>query len=79
MKVEFKSVQSKPTAARAIPSCSWHAHWLTVSEFARLMGRRPRAVYYWVENGTLAEFGIPVCQFRHGRSHSGRMFIRNVY
>ena len=48
-------------------------------EFARMMGRQPRTVYDWVENGTLAEFGIPICQFRHGKSHSGRVFIQNIY
>jgi hypothetical protein len=67
------------TSARSVPSCSWRAHWLTVREFSRMMGRHPQTVYSWIENGTLAEFGIPMCQFRQGRMHSGRTFILNIY
>lgn len=67
------------SSARSIPSHNWRAHWLTVQEFSRMMGRRPQTVYSWIENGTLAEFGIPMCQFRQGRRHSGRVFIQNIY
>jgi hypothetical protein len=66
-------------SAPSIPFCSWRAHWLTTTEFAEMMGRSPWTVQSWIRNGTLAEFGIPVCQFRYGRPHSGRTFIKNVY
>lgn len=62
-----------------VPSHNWRAHWLTVSEFSRMMGRKPSTIYEWVGDGTLAEFGIPVWQMRSGRLHSGRVFILNVY
>lgn len=65
--------------ARLVPSHNWRAHWLTVTEFSRMMGRRPQTVYSWIGDGTLAEFGVPVCQFRGGRLHSGRTFILNIY
>jgi hypothetical protein len=65
------------------PSCvtahEWVGHWLTVQEFARMTGRPYWTVQRWIRNGTLAEFGIPVCQFRHGQLHSGRTFILNIY
>jgi hypothetical protein len=63
----------------SVPSHLWRAHWLTTTEFARMMGRSPWTVQTWLKNGTLAEFGIPVCQFRQGKRHSGRTFILNVY
>jgi hypothetical protein len=66
------------TSARSVPSCSWRAHWLTVNEFAHMMGRHPQTVYSWINNNTLAEFGFPVCQFRRGGLHSGRVFIQNI-
>ena len=50
-----------------------------ITEFSRMMGRQPRTIREWVDEGTLAEFGIPVCQFRHGKRHSGRSFILNIY
>ena len=64
---------------RSVTAYNWRAHWLTVGEFSRMMGRRPSTVYDWVGDGTLAEFGIPVWQFRQGRRHSGRVFILNIY
>ena len=63
---------------RLVPTYNWRAHWLTVTEFSRMMGRRPSTVYEWVEDGTLAEFGFPVREFRYGRRHSGRVFIQNI-
>ena len=67
------------TSSRSVPTCNWRGHWLTVTEFARMMGREPRTGYNWVRNGTLAEFGVPVYQFRCGGLHSGRVFIKNIY
>lgn len=72
-------IETKPTSATRLPVHNWRAHWLTVNEFARMMGREERTVYNWLRDGTLAEFGVPVCQFRHGRLHSGRTFIQNIY
>lgn len=66
-------------SARLIPDHNWSAHWLTAQEFSRVMGRRPQTVYTWLRNGTLAEFGIPVCTFRCGGLHSGRTFIQNIF
>ena len=66
------------SSSRGVPTHNWRAHWLTVGEFSRMMGRDPQTVYTWMRNGTLAEFGIPVCQFRCGRLHSGRAFIQNI-
>ena len=77
--VQFQASTSHASSARGIPSCSWRAHWLTVTEFSRMMGREPQTIYTWLRNGTLAEFGIPVCHFRYGRLHSGRTFIQNTY
>lgn len=67
------------SSARTVPVHNWRAHWLTVSEFSRMMGRRPTTMYKWIGDGTLAEFGVPVMQFRSGRLHSGRTFILNIY
>lgn len=69
----------EPASSARVPVCNWRAHWLTATEFARVMGRDPQTVYWWLRNGTLAEFGIPVCQFRGAKLHSGRTFIQNIY
>jgi hypothetical protein len=76
---QTEATSDRGSSARGVPPYNWRAHWLTVTEFSRMMGRRPQTVYWWVGNGTLAEFGIPVCQFRHGGLHSGRTFIQNIY
>ena len=44
--------------------------WLTVKEFARLMGRPERHVRRWVQNGTLTEFGISSYTISRGRFHN---------
>jgi hypothetical protein len=72
-------VEDRATSSRSIPSCSWRAHWLTAQEFSRVMGRPPATIYRWMREGTLAEFGIPIYQFRQGGLHSGRIFIQNVF
>jgi hypothetical protein len=77
MEPTIANKQSEPV--RSVPSHAWRSHWLTVQEFARVMGRDPQTVYWWIGNGTLAEFGVPVCQFRGSRLHSGRTFILNIY
>ena len=74
-----KEISDHASSARGVPSCSWRAHWLTAHEFACVMGREPQTIYTWLRNGTLAEFGIPTYQFRHGGLHSGRTFIQNVF
>jgi hypothetical protein len=79
-----KPAKSEPpidhaSSARGTPPHNWRAHWLTVDEFSHMMGRRPQTIHTWLRNGTLAEFGIPVCQFRCGGLHSGRTFILNIY
>ncbi len=71
--------QDHASSARSVPTCNWRAHWLTVNEFSRMMGRDPQTVYKWLRIGTLAEFGVPTYQFRHGGLHSGRVFIKNIY
>ena len=76
---DHASSARRASSARAVPACNWRAHWLTTTEFARMMGRSPWTVQTWLRNGTLAEFGIPVCHFRHGGLHSGRNFIQNVF
>lgn len=78
--VKSVPVHVAPASSTArLPVHNWRAHWLTATEFARVMGRDPQTVYWWLKHGTLAEFGIPVCQFRHGKTHSGRVFIQNVF
>ena len=77
--MDDKTESAVLSSTRLVPIYNWRAHWLTVQEFSRLMGRRPRTVYDWIDDGTLAEFGIPSCQFRYGKLHSGRTFIRNVF
>ncbi len=77
--VEAVSDRGCTGSSARVPTCNWRAHWLTVAEFSRVMGRRPQTIYSWINNGTLAEFGIPSCQFRHGRVHSGRVFILNIF
>ena len=72
-------VNDHASSARSVPTHNWRAHWLTAQEFSRMMGRHPQTVYWWLKHGTLAEFGIPVCQFRGGKLHSGRVFIQNIY
>ena len=84
MKIASTAVKDKPvtdhaSSARGVPSCSWRAHWLTVTEFSRMMGREPQTIHTWLRNGTLAEFGIPTYSFRCGGLHSGRTFIQNIY
>jgi hypothetical protein len=66
-------------STRLVLTYNWRAHWLTAQEFARVMGRRPQTIYWWIGNGTLAEFGIPICEFKFGRKHSARFFIQNPY
>lgn len=77
--VDAQSEPDHASSSRSASSYNWRAHWLTANEFARVMGREPQTIYKWLRNGTLAEFGIPVCQFRSGRLHSGRFFILNIY
>jgi hypothetical protein len=67
------------SSARSVPPHEWHNHWLSVSEFAAVMNRREQTIYKWLRTGTLAEFNIPVCQYRSGRPHTGRTFILYVY
>jgi hypothetical protein len=62
-----------------VPPHQWAGHWLTVAEFSRLMGRRPYTVYGWVRENVMSEFGISVYEFRSGRKHSARIFVRNLY
>lgn len=76
--VQAKEIPDHASSARGVPPCNWRAHWLTVNEFARLMGRRPFTVHGWIRSGVLAEFGFPICQFRCGGLHSGRTFIQNI-
>jgi hypothetical protein len=68
-----------PSPDRTVPAYNWRAHWLTVQEFSRMMGREPQTVYKWIRNNTLSEFGVPVMHFRNGKQHSGRVFILNIY
>lgn len=72
-------VREAASSARSVSPHSWRGHWLSVSEFAVIMGRHEQTIYKWLRTGTLAEFGVPVVQFRSGRPHSGRTFIQNVY
>jgi len=72
-------MNSDPDASRTVPTHNWRRHWLTTQEFAAAAGRPPFTIHTWLRNGTLAEFGIPVCQFRFGRAHTGRTFIQNVF
>jgi len=69
---------SSPCSSSRLSVHNWRAHWLTVQEFSRMMGRPPNTVYRWLRTGTLAEFGVPVMQFRGRRLHSGRTFIQNL-
>jgi len=73
---ESTMMEDKPSF---VPACLWVGHWLTVSEFARLMGRSPQTVYKWTRLGTTAEFGISTYEYRSGRKHSARVFVRNPY
>lgn len=77
--IDLVPVPDRATSARSVPGYNWHAHWLTTTEFARMMGRSPWTVQTWLRNGTLAEFGFPVRQFRSGGLHSGRTFIQNIF
>ena len=76
-----KAVEKKEDSSSAafVPICNWRAHWLTADEFARVLGRSHWTVQRWLREGTLTEFGIPIMQFRHGRRHSSRTFIRNIF
>ena len=62
-----------------IPAHEWVGHWLTIPEFSRLMGRRPSTVYGWARDGVMSEFGISTFEFRLGRKHSARIFVKNPY
>ena len=77
--VELPKPLQSQVPVRLVPAHNWRAHWLTTAEFARLMGRSQWTVQTWLRNGTLADFGIPVCRFRGGKLHSGRTFIQNIY
>ncbi len=76
-----KTVKEQPVMPRpqTVPQCSWPGHWLTITEFSRMMGRNPRTVYGWIEDDVLSTFGISVYGFRSGRKHSARFFIQNPY
>jgi hypothetical protein len=50
------------------------SYWLTLTEFARVMGRPERTVRQWAQNGTLVEFGLPVWCISTGRFHN-RHFV----
>jgi hypothetical protein len=63
----------------SVPPHQWVGHWLTISEFSRLMGRAPRTGYNWIRTGILPEFGISTYEFRMGKKHSARIFVRNPY
>ena len=76
---QIGEVPDRAISARSVPSCPWRAHWLTVQEFARMMGRSHWTVQTWVRNGTLAEFGIPVYRHNFRGPHQGRVYIQNVY
>ena len=75
----IETLSAHASSSRGIPAHNWHAHWLTATEFAQVMGRSPWTIHTWLRNGTLAEFGIPVCTFRQGGLHSGRTFIQNIF
>lgn len=72
------AIESSASPIR-LPVHNWRAHWLTVTEFSRMLGRPPATVYRWLNDGTLAEFGVPILEFRNGRRHTGRVFIQNIY
>ena len=76
---DYAALPPTASSARSVPLHNWRAHWLTVVEFSRLMGREPVTIHKWVRDGTLAEFGVPVMHFQPGRRHSGRTFILNIY
>lgn len=48
-------------------SASAQSQWLTVQEFARMMGRCDRQVRKWTSDGTLIDFGYPMYVFGTGR------------
>jgi len=75
----MEAASASASSARSVPPHEWRNHWLSVPEFAAVMNRREQTVYKWLRTGTLAEFNIPVCQFRNGRLHSGRTFILYIY
>ncbi len=78
--MEVETVPTEHASSPAtVPQNSWPGHWLTVVEFARMMGRRPPTVYNWLQEDVLSTFGISVYSFRSGRKHSARFFIRNPY
>jgi hypothetical protein len=60
-------------------SHSWKGHWLSAREFATMMNRHEQTVYSWVADGTLAEFGIPVCKFSGRRPHTARLWILSPF
>jgi hypothetical protein len=70
---------ASPASSSRLSAHNWRAHWLTAVEFSRVTGRPLHTIYTWLRNGTLAEFGIPVYQTRHGGLHSARVFIKNVF
>ena len=79
LSVEVGTIPDPVSSARGVPPCSWPGHWLTIQEFSRLMGRQPSTVYGWLANGTFKDFGLSVYEFRLGRKHSARFFVRNPY
>jgi hypothetical protein len=81
MKEVTSTAEVNPMAARPsfIPPCIWAGHWLTVPEFARLVGRSPWTVHWWLRKETLSAFGLSVYEIRTGKKHSARIFIRNPY
>jgi hypothetical protein len=62
-----------------VPAHAWVGHWLTIEEFARMMGRRPQTVYKWIRQNSMMDFNISTYEFRIGRKHSARIFVRNPY
>ena len=44
--------------------------WISVTKFASLMKRSPQAVYLWIANGTITDFGYEVY-----RDPANRIFI----
>ena len=56
-----------------VKSYTWDHHWLTIREFARMMGRSERQVENWTNDGTLFDFGFPI--YCVGRGVNRRRFF----
>jgi hypothetical protein len=53
------------------PRLDWTGHWLSTSEYSRIVERPSRTVRHWCATGVLRDFNVP-----YFRDSDGRYWIK---